>query len=430
MKKRFSLSRLFSSNRFVLVFAVLIAVVSWITVAMNTAQTTRRLVLDVPVDLSMQAPVLQALGLNFIDTREVLVNVEVSGLRTVVFQLEPEDFLLTVGVTHVTVPDTYEFRIIPLQRPADIEIVGIHPEVISRRLDQIDHRDFEVYMDIQGLASVEGYMVDVPRLTPSTTVRVSGPRGDLERVDRVVASLELPEALDRPWTEEVSLTFWDIAGNIIDPEGTPLSLDYENLTVQIPVLRVKTLPLTVGFHNMPAGFPEANLRRYMQTSASTITIAGPISTMQNQHEWRLGFISLRSLTPENNLFIFDIDLPSEQFINIDNLQSVAITFDSEYWDSATFNIPGEDITLINQPAGYEVTLQSVALNGVTLVGDVYEIEGLTVSDIIAEVNLNDRELILGPQSFPVRISVPNRGMIWPVEVTNTLTVYVNVTEAG
>ena len=168
----------------------------------------------------------------------------------------------------------------------------------------------------------------------------------------------------------------------------------------------------------------------MSQSASTITIAGPISTMANYRDWRLGFVNLRNLTQENNLFFFDIFLPSEQFINIDNLQTVVVGFDTENWESATFNIPGEDIVLLNRPAGYDVALQSVALNGVTFVGYASEIASLTISDIVVEVNLNDRELILGPQPFPVRVSAPNQGMIWPVDENNNLIVYINATDLG
>ena len=427
--KRPNLNRLFDSNRFVIVFALLIAVVSWLTVAMDAAQTTVQRIPDVPVNLERQAGLLGTLGLSFIDVGEAFVGyVDVYGPRTVVGQLTAEDFLLTVNVMHVTVPDIYDLRVEAFtEHPGNFEIVGFSPDVIPRvRLDQIETREFNVELVTEGLEYADGFIPDIPRLIPFAEVRVTGPRSDLERVERAVIIVELDEALDRPWAEDVEVTLLDITGNVIDPAGSQLSLDYESLTVQIPVLRVETLPLVLEFQNLPSGFPEAMLRSQMEMSATTITIAGPISTMQTFTDWRLGSINLRSLTPENNWFIFDINLPSEQFVNIDNLQSVAVEFDSQYWDSATFDVPGEDILLTNQPAGYEVMLQTVALNSIMFVGNAEEIAELAPEDIVVEVNLGDRDLVSGLQPHPVRISAPNHGMVWPVDEGN-LIVYINVT---
>ena len=425
--KRFRLSKLFDSNRFIMVFAVVIAMISWVTVAMGAEETTVARIHNVPVNLDMQVGALQHFGLRFIGAGEPVVSVDVFGPRTVVGQLTPEDFLLTVNVAHVNVPDTYDLRV-ESASPAssDFQIVGFYPPVIPRvRLDQLETRDFAVELDIELEAAI-GYMADTPRLIPATSVRVSGPHSDLERVYRVAAIVELDYVLSAPFAQEVPLTLLDIMGNEIDPVAAQLSLDFDSLTVQIPVLRVRELPLVVEFQNLPSGFPEARLRQYMFQSARTITIAGPISTMQGFQDWRLGFINLRNLTHEDNWFIFDIDLPSEQFINIDNLQSVAIEFDSEYWDTTVLNIPGEDILLTNRPAGAEIALQTVTLSSVTFVGDAEEIAGLTLSDVVVEVNLNDRELVSGTQPYPVRISVPGRNMVWPVDEGN-LIVYINAT---
>jgi len=430
MNKRLSLSKLLSSNRFVIVAALLIAVVSWVTVAMTTSQTIMRTIQNVPINLEMQAAELEANNLSFIGAREFTANVEVNGARTVVGQLTGADFTLTVNVARFVEPGTYDLTIESVEsHSGDFEIVRFDPPVLRNvRLDQIDSRVFfDIEPTITGLATPYGYMADTPRLSPSDIIRVTGPRTELERVDSVAVFAELSDELSRPYAREVPVTLLDIEGNVIDPEATNLTLDFPNLTLQIPVLRVRTMPLVVEFQNLPAGFPELALRQYMMKSDTTITIAGPISTMANYNHWRLGFINLRNLTAENNVFTWDIALPSDQFINIYNLQTVTVEFDSQHWASTTLNIPRDDMVLLNRPAGYEVTLQTASLSGVIFVGDPDEIAGLTVSDVVVEVNLNDRELTLGPQPFPVRISAPNKGMVWPVEENNNLVVYINVT---
>ena len=435
MKGRFSLNNLLNSNRFVMVFALLIAVVSWVTVMMTTEETRTETIYNIPVNMEMPASRLNALGLSFIsDTDQLFADVEVTGPPSLVRQLSAENFMLTADVAHITEPGTPDMPVrVQWHSAGDDVSFRVTPatSVIRRvRVDEMTSRFLAVEHEIAGLASAEGYMVaDAPRLVPVSNVRISGPRSELERVYRAVVRTQLDQPLDRPWTQQLPIELLDMANNVINPERFHLALDVDRVTVQVPVLRVKTLPLIIDFQNMPAGFPQHALRSYMVASAETITIAGPITAMAAYEEWRLGAINLRSLTETNNIFSFPITLPSDQFVNIDNLHTVTVVFDTRDWDSVTFNIPAEDIMLINRPSGYDVTLQSVALSGVTFVGGYDEIAGLTMSDIVVEVNLGERELTLGIQPFSARISIPGQGMIWPVEENNNLTVYVNVTAA-
>ena len=421
MKNSLWLDRLLSSNRFVIFLAVLIAVVVWMTVAMgaDTDQTIDRVRVEMP-DLS-------ALGLSVIGTEEHYVSLEIFGARTIVGQLSPDDFVASVNVAQVRVPGDYDLSIVVESPTMGILIERIYPETISVTLDHIDSQMFEVNWEITGLASAPGYMADIPRLAPVNSVWITGPRAELERIGRVAVIAELEEALDGPWVEELPVTLLDIAGEEINPQDTQLQLEHESLILQIPVLRMVTLPVVLDFQNMPSGFPEELLRAYMQKSVDEVTIAGPIGTMIHHHDWWLGFVDLRGLTPENNVFVFDVEMPSEQFINIDNLQVVVVEFDTESWEATTLDIPAEHFIITGQPEGYEVSVQTVALSDVTFVGDAGGIYELTLDDIVVEINLNDRELITGPQPHPVRVSVPGMGAVWAVEELGNLIVHINVT---
>lgn len=428
--KRLSLNYLLNNNRFVIIFAGLVALISWIAVAINSTEQIERTISGVPINLDMQTEILSHMGLSFIGVEEEFATVLLSGVRTVVGQFEVADFTLSVNVTGATQPGTYDLEIEVVGRPpGDFEILGLNPPILAGvLLDHIDGQMFEVSQEIVGLASAPGYMVDIPRLTPSETVWVTGPRTELERIDRVAIIAELEGALNSPWAQQIPLTLLDAAGQPIYLEGTQLELEYQSLTLQIPVLRVATLPLVVDLLNIPDGFPELALRSHMNKSATTLTIAGPISSMANHNDWRPGSINLRSLSIENNFFVFDISLPSEQFVNVDNLPALTIEFDTENWDTAVFDIPAESITMTTPPPDLEVNLQTLTLNNVTFVGDQEDIANLSLEDIVVEVNLDDRELTLGTQPHPIRISVPGGGMVWPVDEGGNLIAYIHVTE--
>ena len=427
MRNQFGLSRLLGSNRFLVVFALLIAVVGWMSVAMNT--DTDRIIDRVPVDLYTPGTRLSGLGLSFIGAEEIFVDVEVNGARTVVGNLEPEDFEVSVNIGQAIVPGYYNLAVEVVSRPSGaFDVISTNPAIIPNvRIDHIDARMFDVNWEIDGLASASGYMADTPRLVPSDSVWITGPLAELERIDRVIVPVELEQPLNRPWAQEVPVTLLDAAGNEIDLKDTQLTLEHTSLTLQIPVLRIRTLPLVLDIQNMPSSLSESLLRSHMQKTAETVTIAGPISTMANYRDWWLGTINLRSVTSENSVFFFDIEMPSEQFINIDNLQTVVVEFDTESWDSVSLDIPSEDFIITGDPGGHEISVQTVALNGVTFVGDAETIANLTASDVVVEINLNDRPLIAGPQPHPVRINIPGGELVWPVDEAGNLIVHITAT---
>ena len=49
-KKGFSISRLFESNRFVLIFSVFVAIILWFTMAINNTENRARVIYDIPIE--------------------------------------------------------------------------------------------------------------------------------------------------------------------------------------------------------------------------------------------------------------------------------------------------------------------------------------------------------------------------------------------
>ena len=167
--------------------------------------------------------------------------------------------------------------------------------------------------------------------------------------------------------------------------------------------------MRLNFTNVPRGFPENQLREYMVLSNTSILVAGPIQSMESYKEIVVD-IDLRSLTPSNSSFQFDVTLPSEQFANVNNISTVLVDFNVESWSTVTFhNI--SNIMPINQPSNFEITLLTGSLP-ITFVGDAAVLADMSPGDIVVELDFSQKELTSGQVSYPVKISAPTKGLVW------------------
>ncbi|MDR2909652.1 MAG: hypothetical protein LBU86_07200 [Oscillospiraceae bacterium] len=415
MKKAPSLSHLFASNRFVLFFSLFCAIISWIVVAMTSKDIIPQTILNVPVNPGLQAEALADVGLTIVPAEETFVTVNIEGQRTIVGDVTAGDFNITARVSGITEPNTYPLTLVNEGQLEGFEITSIEPATIQVRLDQIESREFEVETAFEGVAVPPNHYMDTTPSLRQSIISVTGPQSELEKIDRVRAVVELDEdSLTSTYTANVPVTLLDAAGNEIDPADSSLSLNYENIDVTIYVYRYKTVPFRIDYTNRPDSFPLDELLGFAVVSPRTVRISGSVVSGQSNlidsiSEIPLGSISLRELTPEHNTFAFSVAMPSDRIKNDDNVRSVSVVFETDYWATKTFNVT--DIQTTNQPPGFEVTLLTPSVS-VTFVGPEDLIAQMTVEDIVAEVRLSDEELEPGQYPFPVRLSAPSAGCVW------------------
>ena len=106
-------------------------------------------------------------------------------------------------------------------------------------------------------------------------------------------------------------------------------------------------------------------------------------------------------------------LPSN-FVNVNNILSVSVSFDTDEFETRTFPIP--EVSLVNVPGGYDVSVGAggVSPREVTLVGPREVLEGMTSEDLVAQVDFSgrEREMAAGQIRMPVTIFAPARGTVW------------------
>lgn len=426
MKKRQSLAKLFENNQFLKIFALAAAIILYISVAMTTKGTIDYTVRSVPVNLDLQSANLTNLRLNIIGETEFFVDVKIRGERTVVPKYEAQSPLLaaTARIGNISEPGEYELDIVPAyQNPDELpfEIVEYYPKKITLTLDRMLTKTLPVIPVIKGVSTAPGYIWNSEDISPSKVV-ISGPESEVSKIMRAEAVLELNnEEITSSLSRQVPIVLQDEQGEILEQDH--LKLETTDAHIIISVLKETSLPLEVDFLNLPPNFPVDELLKMMKRSEEYIEVAGPASVIDSLTEITLGPIDLKTLTPTHYNFTLPLGLDqiSAELQAQEGITNVHVSFDTDQWQTETFYI--EKVEARNIPSEYTVEVITDNIADVHFVGTADALAGMTADDILAVVDLSDRELTPGKKTYPVKISAPSRGLAW---ATGNYNVVVNI----
>ena len=414
--RKLSVKTLLEDNNFLRILSFAVAILCWLGVQLTQSPTSRNDIENVSVTLSAPADILADLGLSPIGAEENSVTVTLRGPRTEIGRLKPEDLQVVANISGVSEPRTYDLSLTltnqdKLRDEKGIELERFQPSTIKVRFDRMVTKTFEIQPEVSGRVIAEGLMAEQEKITPNK-VTITGPQADLDRIDKAVVAASFTEPLSRTYSAELPIQLLDAQGEALDTENSSMIMDSEQAQMVIRVLKVKTLPLVVNFTNKPLNFPLEDLQLLMSMTDDEITLAGPVDIMDNYQEVLLGYIDFKQLSLDNAEYVFNVELPSTQFSNINSVASVEVYFDTDSWFSAAFSTG--NLQIENAPPGYTAELLTTSLSNIQLVGKQNIVDTLTADDIVVTVDMAVKEVTPGQQSYPVKISLPTKGLVWAV----------------
>ncbi len=405
--KKLDFGQIFQSRRLLMIFSLVMGVLSWMFVVIFVDNEIPWEFKGVPVDVYAEEELLSINSLRIVEDPQAEVTVVVEGGRIVVGGLEEGEIRIVADLEGISTPGDYAVKLKNVLTANQNYVVReIKPSTVNVRVDRITTKRFEVKMDIDGPQVPDGYLNAGTTISPRT-VEVTGPEADISRIAQCIVSASFS---GRPLTENQTIRseikLFDEEGHEIPKDRLTMESDSANVTVQ--VLKQKRLPLRFEYLNMPSGFPRDDLR--FEMTDNSILVAGPEEVVDSYEELQIGYVDLSEVTP-GFVQVFDISLPTG-FISVENLRSVGVSFGGEGLTEAYFNV--SQITPVNVPINYDVTINTTQLFGVRIIGSSEVMETLTAKDIVAEIDFSERELSTGSSSLPVSISVPGRKLAWAV----------------
>lgn len=390
-----------------MVLSVICSVLIWVVVAYNVDTSIPSTIRNVPVIVNTADSNLQRLELYPItNVDEFTVDLEVIGPRATIGNIKPSEIQVEAKLNNITGPGTYELALeVTDVRNRGIEIKGVVPETIKIRFDRQVTKKFPVHLKMSGINIPDGYMMEEEYLYP-TEIQITGPATEMSQVSIASAELALTEPISATATYDIPIKLTDNDGNAVDSPYFTISSD--TVAVTLPVLKKKVVPVTFDYVNVPDGF-NVDIIEY-ELNPKEVEIAGPENMLDTMNEIHLGYIDVRTLAPDMNMF-YNISLPPG-FISVEGIEELNLQFKPQNFAEKELNIDSDNIYVINASDKYEVTIQSKSISGVIVYGPEKDIEMLTDKDLVAQVDMSQVEYKLGQITVPVDIVIPGKSTCW------------------
>lgn len=414
-QKNDRLQKLLDDKRVTALVSLVLASLLWFVVVSVINPNTTNTIKYVSVNYEYNATAYTNYGLSIVEKDTETKNIRVNGNGSSIKSLSASDVILYPDYSAVTGPGTYTLKLAAKRADTSLmgknfEITEISPNAYVRvTFDKVTSKKFAVTVNASGIEPADGYYVDTPAAAPAE-VTVRGPESEVSRVDKVVANVTLTGERKESALSTVTVEYRDKAGNPIT--GGYLRVDAEQVEVTIPVLKVKELPITVKYANVPSGYDVAGQLKPM-LSQSTIRLAGPADVIDALSAVETDYLDLSK-------FVLGETVPLKLLIpsgtglrNLDSLLSVDVTFQTNGFTKRTITVT--QIDTVNVPAGTTVRPSVARVSNVLLVGSEEELSALAATSVIAQVDASPTNITVGPkgqQNMPVHIIIPGTSSVF------------------
>lgn len=383
------LNDLFQNNLFVFILSLFISIVIWLLVVINVSPLTTREIKDVKVTIDQTVP--SQFGLEVFGESEFFVDVTVKGKK---YQISPgtlsaEDIVVTAVTTNVDSAGfrTLQLRAEPAEDNAAYTISDVSSKTIDVYFDTAKTIDIVIEPEIvtDGFPVVEtGYSCGDISLSEST-VTISGPSTQINRIEKVVARHVLYESLIANMSVVTEILPVDDKGN---SDFEYLSMSVDSVVLAIPVLRVKEVDTAVTFKNAPNEFAVNPLSYTVSPSKAEFNIF--VDDYEKTTQYSVGVIDFRYLSPTNNIFTFDTENTS---LVDSKLDEITVEVDMTGFSQEYMSVPEENIT-INDPYSFGYNVSEFS-NSVVIVGTEEELKNITADKIFVEIDLSQVDVYEG-----------------------------------
>lgn len=401
---------IFDDRRVTVVFALILAVLSWIIIAgfINPGEETT--IDKVPINYVGGEGAYKNQGLALVTEGPANARVKVSGNGSTIYSLTAGDISVYIDYSIVNGPGEYELNLKGDAVVGSFAVESILPRTVRLRFEKINKQNFEIGLKADGVEAQEGYFRDSLRAS-ADKVEVSGPASSLDKVTQAVAIVNATEVLDE------TKIYSNVQIQLLDGNGDPVEdelfvLSPAEVEVTVPILEVRSVPIVVGFAGVSSSFDTEWLSERITLSETEIRVAGEPEALNSLPKYNIGSIDLSMLEKGKEFEPFVISLP-QGIKNYDKLQEVKVGFDASGLAEKTFVVP--TIEVLNQPVGVSVKPIETQLANVRLMGPEDVIEGLLPENIIAQVEASGVSVKSGgQQNLSVRIIIPSSNQVFAV----------------
>lgn len=414
--RKLSLRRLFSNTRFLIVFSIAVAFIFWIVVALEYAPVIDNVVENVPVRIEIENSVPDKLGLQIFGNNEYTVDITVRGNRYDIGGdlISADDFDVTAQTAYVNSSGNHTLKVKANIREADAdyEIISLSSEYIEVYFDRYEEKEVELTTEIvtdrNSLTDSEYIFEEDEVIISTKTVRVSGPKTEVDKVNGAKAIIAVEDKL----TESVTLDAEVKLVSDTDDEFKHLLINGEQkliLPATLPVYKIFELPISVSFKNSPPDYINSPIS--YTCSPEKVKVAVMQNGSNEEDTLEVGLIDFSDIAPGVSVFEFSAsDLVDVKIL--DGTKSFKVTLDLANITSTVFKIDTSNISVsgATDVSSVDVTLENSGR--VTVCGDTENLAQINVNDISGTIDVTGLNLSAKGNRVPVSINLNNKSDCW------------------
>lgn len=415
-QKRFSIGRLLQNNKIAFAVSVVLAVILWLIVAIWFSDQQEAVLTEIPV--SIDTNMTDKLDLQMFGQTDFKVTVQVTGKRYEVSSavLSKEDFVVTASTVNVSSAGKYTLPVTVRTADAgsDVKIISFSPETVDVYFDYNLTENYVVEAQLNtegGSVAADGFIAGDAILS-TAEVTVSGAATEVQKIARVVAKVSVQKPLSETTKyENTDISILNENGGIVRSAYVSVADGISAVTVTVPIFKIVQFKPTVRFKNTPTYFLE-NPINYTCYPTGTIHAAVSTELLGSADSFSLGTIDFSDVTSGLNTFTFDAaDIPNIRILD-ESIDSFKVIFSMEGFQTRKFTLTADEISLTGLAQGITATLPEDTSVEIVVIGLPYELELLTLEDILATADASVLREDSKTAQLPLNFSMEKSKCCW------------------
>ena len=381
------IKRIFTDNIALKIISVILAFILWFYIVSINSPISEKQFTGIPIQIINNSDIYSVY-----DEYNGTIDITVTGKRTDISKITSDDFEAIIDVSNVTEPGKQSFNI-TLEVPNGIEVKKQSLNSVSLYVGIKTETSVPVTVDMNNAVYTldKNLEIDKSGITTSVnSVNVSGPDDIIKNIDHASVSPGDMGNLSSSVKITSEITLVDKDGNAV--ESPYINYDNSTVTINIPVVTEKTLPLSVSYKYGFFNDDNTDITVYPEN----IKVKGEVSVLNEFDEINILTIDEKHTTTSE--IQTSITMP-EGIENISDYTSAIVNIN--YISTDTKEVRITDFSNINNPDNlkYDINTQSLTL---LLRGDNDYISGITAKDITVSIDLTSAEP--GNHDIPVSIT--------------------------
>ncbi len=399
MKNKKKFSDLLHNDKLMLVFSFVAAMIIWLAVVINVSPEMTTTIQNVKVTIDNTVP--SQFGLEVFGDNEFYVDVTVKGKKYQISSLKSEDIKIIAQTNSV---DSAGMRTLLLRSDQtfgndDYTVTAISQRSIDVFFDVPKTVQLVIEPDVvsDNVSIVEdGFKTGEINLS-ETSVNVTGPSTEVNRIVKAVAQLKLEKSLSSNKSADVDVLLLDENGK---SNFDYITTDIEKVVLTIPVLRVKEVNTTLLFKNAPDEYVLNPLSYTISPTKDYFNIS--VDEYEKTTEFAVGTVDFKSISPSNYVFEFlRTDLPVS---DESETEKFVVKLDVSELSQEYFVFSSNKVK-VNNPNNLDYKISGLN-KSVVVVGTEKALESITEDDISVEIDISDINITAGQTtSVPANVTV-------------------------